>query len=100
VAITDDTKLDVAALKKLLQRVQESIHEAPDLVRHQMNGFVIAVGSYVKALTGFAKQVGTKIGPVKVDMGETACKVPFAPDYIAKVEARGNIGKKRASAKC
>jgi 3-methyladenine DNA glycosylase AlkD len=100
VAITDDAKLDVAGLKKLLQRVQQTIHESPDLVRYQMNGFVIAAGSYVKALTDLAKQVGTRIGPIKIDMGETACKVPFAPDYIAKVEARGTLGKKRASAKC
>lgn len=100
VSITDDAKLDVAALKKLLQRVQKSIHAAPNAVRGQMNGFVICAGSYVKALTEFAKQTGAKIGPVTVDMGETACQVPFAPEYIAKLEKRGTIGKKRASAKC
>src|SRR5205814_1568277 len=100
VAITDDAKLDVPELKKLLQRVQQTIYAAPDRVRYQMNGFVIAAGSYVKALTEFAKEVGAKIGNVTVDMGETACQVPFAPDYIAKVEKRGTIGKKRASAKC
>jgi len=100
VSITDDAKLDVAELKKLLQRVQQTIHDATNLVRYQKNGFVIDVGSYVKALTEFAKQVGTKIGPITVDMGETSCQVPFAPEYIAKVEKRGTIGKKRASAKC
>jgi 3-methyladenine DNA glycosylase AlkD len=100
VAITDDADLDVAELKKLLQRVQQNIHEAPDAVRNQMNRFVIAVGCYVKALTEFAKQVGAKIGPITVDMGETDCKMPFAPEYIAKVQKRGTIGKKRASAKC
>ena len=65
-----------------------------------MNAFVIAVGSYVKSLTDFAKQVGEKIGALEVDMGNTACQVPFAPDYIRKVEKRGTIGKKRTSAKC
>jgi hypothetical protein len=65
-----------------------------------MNGFVIAVGSYVPGLTKFAMQVGEKIGPVTVDMGNTACHVPFAPDYIRKVEKRGAIGKKRKTAKC
>jgi hypothetical protein len=33
-------------------------------------------------------------------MGDTACKVPFAPDYIRKVNQRGAIGKKRKTAKC
>lgn len=65
-----------------------------------MNGFVIAVGSYVPALTNFVMQIGEKIGPVTVDMGNTACEVPFAPDYIRKVEKRGAIGKKRKTAKC
>jgi hypothetical protein len=51
VAITADAELDLAALKRLLQRIQKSIHQAPDLVRYQMNSFVIAVGSYVQPLT-------------------------------------------------
>jgi 3-methyladenine DNA glycosylase AlkD len=100
VSIKDDAELDLSELKRLLQRVQKSIHQAPNLVRYHMNAFVIAAGSYVRALTGFAKEVGEFIGPVKVDMGDTACQVPFAPDYIRKVEMRGTIGKKRKSAKC
>jgi hypothetical protein len=54
----------------------------------------------VKSLTKLAIQTGEKIGEVTVDMGNTSCKVPFAPDYIRKVEKRGTIGKKRKSAKC
>lgn len=100
VSVKDDAELNLAELKQLLQRVQRTIHQAPNAVRYAMNGFVISVGSYVKALTDFAKQAGEKIGLVTVDMGDTACKVPFAPDYIRKVEKRGTIGKKRKSAKC
>ena len=47
-----------------------------------------------------AVQTGGAIGPITVDVGDTACQVPFAPDYIRKVEARGAIGKKRKTAKC
>jgi len=100
VSIKDDTELDLPRLKRLLERVRKSIHQAPSGVRYQMNGFVIAVGSYVKALTDNALQTGEKIGPVNVDMGNTSCKVPFAPDYIRKTQKRGTIGKKRKSAKC
>ena len=35
-----------------------------------------------------------------VDKGGTACKVPFAPEYIRKVQERGSIGKKRKTVKC
>ena len=47
-----------------------------------------------------ALQAGEKIGPVTVDVGNTACQVPFAPDYIRKAEKRGAVGKKRKTAKC
>jgi hypothetical protein len=33
-------------------------------------------------------------------MGDTACKVPLAVDYIAKVESMKRVGKKRKTAKC
>ena len=100
VSIKEDTHLDLAALKRLLQRAQKTIHQQADETRYQMNRFVIAVGAYVKSLTGTALRTAEKIGPVTVDMGDTACEVPFAPDYIRKVQKRGAIGKKRKSAKC
>jgi hypothetical protein len=68
VSIKEDTDLDLTGLKRLLQRVQKTIHEAPDVVRRQMNVFVIAVGTYVQPLTDTAVQAGEKIGPVTADM--------------------------------
>lgn len=100
VSVKADAELNLAELEQLLQRVQRTIHQAPNAARYAMNSFVIAVGSYVKPLTDLARQVGERIGRVKVDMGDTSCQVPFAPDYIRKVEQRGKIGKKRKSAKC
>ena len=100
VSIKDDSKLDLVKLKQLLHRVEKTIHEAPDLVRYQMNGFVIAVGSYVQSLTDTAIQAGERMGAVKADLGNNSCQIPFAPDYIRKVQQRGSIGKKRKTAKC
>ncbi|MEJ0089532.1 MAG: DNA alkylation repair protein [Limisphaerales bacterium] len=100
VSIKDDSELDLTELKRLLQRVQKTIHQSPDAARRPMNSFVIAVGSYVKPLTDAALEIGEKIGPVTADMGNTACQMPFAPDYIRKVQKRGTIGKKRKTAKC
>ena len=100
VAIKSDAELDLAELEQLLQRAQKTIHQQPNRVRHVMNSFVIAVGSYVQALTDRALQAGAKIGPVTVDVGGTACKVPYAPEYIRKVQKRGTIGKKRKTTKC
>jgi 3-methyladenine DNA glycosylase AlkD len=100
VAIKDDADLDLAALKRLLARVEKTIHSAPNGVRYSMNMFVIAVGAYVKPLGDLALKTAEKIGRVTVDVGDTACKIPFAPDYIRKVRERGSVGKKRKTAKC
>lgn len=100
VSITEDDKLDIPLLQSLLNRIQQSIHTAPNRVKGAMNGFVIAAGIHIKALNEPAKQVGTAIGPVMVDVGDTSCKTPFSPDYIAKAEARNSIGKKKKSARC
>jgi hypothetical protein len=100
VSVRDDSELDLPELKRLLLRVQKTIQKAPDVVRRQMNSFVIALGSYVQPLMDAAIQAGETIGPVTADMGNTSCQVPFSPDYIRKVEKRGTIGKKRKTAKC
>jgi len=100
VSVRPDTELDVAELKRLLQRIRKEIHEVPDVVRYQMNHFVIAVGCYVSALTEFALKIGEEIGPVSANLGNNDCQVFSAPESIRKVQARGTIGKKRKSAKC
>ena len=100
VAIKDDAELDLAELKRLLSRVQKTIHKAPDVVRSGMNSFIIALGSYVKSMTELAIQTGEAIGPVTADLGNNNCQVFSAPDYIRKVQQRGTIGKKRKHAKC
>jgi 3-methyladenine DNA glycosylase AlkD len=100
VSITPDTDLDLPELKRLLGRIAKAIHSQQDAVRYAMNGFVIGVGCFVAPLSDAAMNAAEKIGPVQVDMGPTACKVPFAPDYIRKVRDRGTLGKKRKAARC
>ena len=100
VSLKPDNELDIENISALLDRVEMEIHSAQNRVRYTMNGFVIAVGSYVKELTNKAIFIGGKIGKVDVDMGGTACKVPLAPEYIQKVIDRGSYGKKRKVARC
>lgn len=100
VAVRQDDELDLPALRALLERVVATIHAMPNRVRYKMNGFVIALGSYVCELTDEALRAGEEIGKVEVDMGKTDCGVPFAPDYILKVIKMGRVGKKRKMARC
>jgi len=98
VSLKQDEELDIQKLRELLHRVQEEIHTAQNRVRYSMNLFVISVGGYVKPLTAEAQKTGINIGKVTVNMGGTACKVPFSPDYIQKMINRGV--KKKKMARC
>ena len=95
-----DSDLDLPTLKRLLKRVEKTILKAPEQTRYEMNAFLIALGASVKSLTDQAIQAGEKIGPVTADLGNNQCQIPYAPDYIRKVQKRGSIGKKRKTAKC
>ncbi len=99
-AVNTDDRLDIQAYSKLLDRVEKTIHQAPNRLPYVMNGFVIAIGSYVPELTEKAKKVASTIGKVSVVMATGNCKVPLALDYIQKVEDKGRIGKKRKTARC
>ncbi len=96
----DDAELDLKEIEGLMDRTVKEIPQAPNRVRYCMNGFVIAVGAFVKPLHAKAKAAAKKIGTVEVDMGGTACEVPNALEKIAKVASTRGVGKKRKSAKC
>lgn len=100
VATRNDDELDLPEIEGLLDLIVEKIHTAANRIRYTMNGFVIAVGSFVPPLLEKAKQAANTIGTVSVDMGDTACKVPLASEYIEKVESMDRVGKKRKTIKC
>lgn len=100
VMIKADEDLDYHLLKKLLYRVRDTIARADNREKFTMNGFVIGIAAGYKPLLNEAKEVAIDIGKVKVYMGKTSCKVPFAPEYIKKMEDKGYIGKKRKQARC
>ena len=95
-----DEDLDLKEIEGLLGRIATEIGAVPNRVKYTMNIFVIAVGSYVKPLLQQAKAIAKQIGAVKVDMGETECKVPLATAYIEKIEKMGRVGKKRKTLRC
>ena len=99
-SITPDEEIDKATIKALLKEISNSIHSQENRVRYTMNGFVIAVGSFVPELSDEAMKIARKIGKVDVEMGGTACKVPLATEYIQKVVDKGRLGKKKKMARC
>jgi 3-methyladenine DNA glycosylase AlkD len=100
ISVTPDEELDLAEIRQLLKTIQETIHSAKNRVRYTMNNFVMIVGIYVESLSDEAKKAAEHIGKVHVDVGNTACKVPFAPEYIEKALARGKLGVKKKTCIC
>jgi 3-methyladenine DNA glycosylase AlkD len=99
-ATKPDEALDLSEIEGLLGTVVKGVKTAQNRVLYTMNGFVIAVGSYVKPLLKQAKAAAQQIGAISVDVGDTACKVPLATAYIQKMEASGRAGKKRKTIRC
>ncbi|MGZ5190332.1 MAG: DNA alkylation repair protein [Flavisolibacter sp.] len=98
VMLKPDDQLDIKELKLLLKRVEKELHNSTDRVKYAMNSFLIAAGAYVKELTPEAQRIAKAIGKFTIDMGDTACKVPYALEYIQKVIDRG--AKKKKMARC
>lgn len=99
-SIAPDEVINMDDVSQLLERIEKTIHQSPNRVRYTMNNFVIAAGSYCSRMNEPAKKAALQIGKVKVDMGGTACKVPYAPEYIEKVEKAGKLGQKRKLPYC
>ncbi len=100
VAVRPDDQLDLDEIRGLLRKVESEIHTASNRVRLCMNGWIIAVGGYVKPLLREAKALAKKVGTIEADMGNTCCKIPNATEYLAKIESMGRVGQKRKSTKC
>jgi 3-methyladenine DNA glycosylase AlkD len=100
VAIKADEELDITTFKTLLTRVEKEIKEVDGRVSYAMNGFLIAVGSYVPALTETTLRISEKMGAININMNGTACKVPDVATYVKKIKERGTLGKKKKMARC
>lgn len=95
-----DEEIDLARIRALMKLAEQDIHVGENRINYVKNGFILAAGAWVKALTKESIAAGTRIGKVKVNMGETSCKVPYIPEYLAKMEKAGRIGKKKKTVKC
>ncbi len=98
--IKPDNALDLDQLRRLLDRVAETIHQSPNRVRYTMNGFVMSCGICVVPLSDYATEIAKKIGAVHVDVGDTSCLVPLASAYIQKAKEKGKLGNKKKMARC
>ncbi len=100
VSTQSDDDLDLKEVESLLDVIVAGIDAAPNRVRYTMNGFVIAVGKFVRPLLDAARKAAQEIGTVSVEMGETSCSIPPAAATIEKAIASGKTGQKRKTMRC
>jgi 3-methyladenine DNA glycosylase AlkD len=100
VTVRADEELPIEDLSALLDRVAKTIRTSPDLVRVQMNHFVIAVGTYVAPLGAKAIATARKMGRVEAEPGDTDCRIPDAEPYILKARRGAPIAPKRKTVRC
>lgn len=93
--LKEDAELDLNTYSALLDRVITGLSGAAPRVKYTMNGFVIAVAINVVSLREQAIRAAGKTGKFSIDMGGTACKVPYATEYIEKALKAGRAQKKR-----
>ncbi|AZN42900.1 DNA alkylation repair protein [Paenibacillus albus] len=99
-SITVDEQLDMDEVRGLLHEVRDRIHIEQNRVRYTMNGFLISAAAYVRELHEEAIEIAEVVGKVHVNVGNTACKVPLAAEYITKMAGMGKIGIKRKTCIC
>lgn len=99
VSLRKNEELDLGAIRELMKQAASTIHEQSDRVKVSMNNFIICVGAYVRPLADEAVRTAEAIGKVPVKLvGD--CKMPFAPEYIVKCQARGSLDKKKKMIRC
>ena len=84
---------------ELIGQIERGISDAPNRVRHDMNGALIAIGTFYPDLRAVAGDAAIRIGRPDVDHGETSCVTPEAAPYIAKAGARFDAKLRRGSGK-
>ena len=77
----------VQELRVLLRQIEAEIAVRPNRVRHEMNGALIVIALRDGNLRRSVLAAAGRIGPVKVDHGQTGCKTPEVAPYVERTLA-------------
>ncbi len=99
-SVNKDSELDIKKYIELLESIPEKIKTAKNREKYTMNGFVIAIGSFIQELTTKSMEIADKIGEIEVILEGKGCKVPLAKTYIQKIIDTGRVGNKKKTARC
>ena len=83
----DSEVWSVAELRGLVRQAEAEIAGRPNRVRHEMNGALIVIALRDGNLRRSVLAAAARIGPVRVDHGQTGCKTPEVAPYVERTLA-------------
>ena len=86
-------------LRGLVSQIESEISQRPNRVRHEMNGALIVIALRDAGLHRSVLAAAARIGPVKVDHGQTGCKTPEVAPYVERTLAHRAAKAARRAAK-
>ena len=89
----------VDELRELVGQIEAEIDGRPNRVRHEMNGALIVMALRDDGLRDDVLAAAGRIGPVKVDHGQTGCKTPEVAPYVERTLAHRAAKAARQAAK-
>ncbi|MDX8344556.1 DNA alkylation repair protein [Rossellomorea sp. YZS02] len=95
-----DEAFSETKLAGMLQKVKDTIHDAPERTKSSMNNFVTTVGVSYVPLHEQALQTAKEIGPVEMVREGKKNSVLKAAEDIEKQMEKGRIGFKRKYVRC
>ena len=95
----DPSVWTVDELGGLVGQIEAEIDGRPNRVRHEMNGALIVMALRNDGLRDDVLAAAGRIGPVKVDHGQTGCKTPEVAPYVERTLAHRAAKAARQAAK-
>ncbi|WP_034761623.1 DNA alkylation repair protein [Rossellomorea vietnamensis] len=95
-----DEEFSKEKLREMLQKVKDTIHDAPERTKSAMNNFVGTVGVSYVPLHEEALETAKEIGPVEMVREGKKNSVLKSADDIQKQVEKGRIGFKRKYVRC
>ena len=77
----------VGELRALVRQIEAELDGRPNRVRHEMNGAMIVMALRDGNLRRSVLAAAARMGPVKVDHGQTGCKTPEVAPYVERTLA-------------
>ncbi len=95
-----DSEFNADKLARMLDQVENTIHDSLDRTKSAMNNFIYTVAISYVPLHEMAIETAKAVGPVEMKRGKKKSSILLASENIQKELERGKLGFKRKYVRC